>query len=185
MEVGGKKLIIVGEKIILRAVERSDKDILRNLINDSDTEYLLGGWSFPISDFIQEEWMKSLKPNPHILRCMIEEKKDKKTLGTVILSDIDYKNGTAEVHIKLMGDYRGMGYGTDTLKAVVVYSFHELRLQCIYACVNEYNIASQKSIEKIGFQMEGKLRKRIYKRGTYHDLMVYSVLREEWNGNRE
>lgn len=169
---------IIGEKVLLRAIEIIDKEVLLDIINDSETEYSLGGWSFPISSLNQEEWIKSQKPNTQVLRCMVDDKKDNKTLGTVILSDIDYKNGNAEIHIKLIGDVRGKGYGTDTVNTLVKYAFNELRLNCVYAHVNAYNISSQKLFEKCSFVKEGVLRNRLFKKGEYHDVIILSIINE-------
>lgn len=69
---------IIGDRIYLRAVELSDKEMLLDIINDEQTEYELGGWSFPISDLNQEEWIKSLKPDNKTLRCVIVNKEDDK-----------------------------------------------------------------------------------------------------------
>jgi RimJ/RimL family protein N-acetyltransferase len=167
---------IIGEKVILRAIEMSDKEILLDIINDGETERLLGGWSLPVSDLNQQEWIKSLKPNNHILRCMAVDKVENNVIGTVILTDIDYKNGTAEIHIKLVKNSRGRGYGTDIIKTVVKYSFEELRLYCIFAYVNGYNEASQKLFERCGFEKEGTMRGRIYKNGNHYDVFSYSIL---------
>ena len=169
---------IIGEKVLLRAIEISDKETLLNIINDSETENSLGGWSFPISNFNQEEWIKTQKSNTGILRCMIDDKKDKQILGTAILSEIDYKNGNAEIHIKLTGDVRGKGYGADTINTLVSYAFNELRLKCVYAHINAYNTASQKLFEKCNFVMEGVLRNRIFKKGKYHDVLILSIINE-------
>lgn len=152
--------------------------MLLNIINDNETEFLLGGWSFPISDLNQEEWIKAITPNNNILRCIIVDKQDKTTAGTIILSDIDYKNGTAEIHIKLGKEIRGKGYGTDAIKTVVKYAFDELRLHCVYAYVNDFNTVSQKLFEKCEFQKEGLLRSRIFKNGSHRDVFIYSILNE-------
>jgi RimJ/RimL family protein N-acetyltransferase len=169
---------IIGEKVLLRAIELSDKEILLDIINDSETEHSLGGWSFPVSSINQEEWIKVQKANEKILRCMISDKKENKTLGTAIVSAIDYKNGNGEIHIKLISDARGNGYGADTINTLVKYAFDELRLNCIYAHVNAYNIASQKLFERCGFVKEGVLRKRIFKKGEYHDVIAFSIIKE-------
>ncbi|MED4694895.1 GNAT family N-acetyltransferase [Peribacillus frigoritolerans] len=169
---------VIGEKVLLRAIEISDKEVLLEIINDSHTEYALGGWSFPVSSLNQEEWIKDQKPNADILRCMIIDKKDNKTLGTVILSDIDYKNGNAEIHIKLLRGVRGNGYGFDTINTIVKYTFNELRLHCVYAHINGYNIPSQKLFEKCGFKKEGLLKSRIFKKGEYHDVIILSIINE-------
>ena len=170
---------IAGEKIILRAIEISDKEILLDIINDSETENSLGGWSFPVSAYSQEEWIRKQQPNSEVLRCMIVDKNEKHAVGTAILSEIDYKNGNAEIHIKLTGEVRRKGYGADTIYTLVNYAFKELRLKCIFAHINEYNTASQKLFTKCNFEQEGVLRKRIFKKGNYHDVIVYSIINEE------
>ena len=104
------------------------------------------------------------------------EKSGSRAIGTVILSDIDYKNGNAEVHIKLIKDCQGKGYGTDIVKAIVKYSFEELRLHCIYSHINEYNVASKAMFEKCGFEKDGIIRDRIFKKGRYHNVFLYSIL---------
>lgn len=184
VEEAGINMNIIGENVILRAIELSDKEILLRIINDGETEYLLGGWSFPVSELEQEAWIESLESNINILRCMIDDKQGKRTVGTVILSDIDYKNGTAEIQIKLLGDFQGKGYGTDTIRTMVNYCFNELRLHCIYARINEDNTSSQKMVERVGFNREGVLRDRVFKEGKYLDVITYSILNEENNGDR-
>ena len=46
---------IFGDKVVLRAIELYDLDLLLNLINDPDTEKMLGGNSFPISKESQKK----------------------------------------------------------------------------------------------------------------------------------
>lgn len=166
---------IIGTKVILRAIEPSDNELLLSIINDSDTEYMLGGWSFPVSVKNQAEWIDLLKYDTKILRCIICLKEQNIALGVVMLTNIDYKNGNAEVHIKLANtEVRGKGYGTDAVNAVVKYAFEELRLKLVYARINEYNIASQKMFEKSGFMVEGVLKSRIFKRGKYSNILSLS-----------
>lgn len=164
---------IVGKLVTLRAIELSDCEMLRSLMNDPEIEYMLGGWSFPVSRDEQEKWCQSLSSAKNTLRVVIEV--ENTAIGTAILSDIDYKNGTAQIHIKLMpGDYRHKGYGSDTVNALIRYAFNELRLHCVYAHVNEHNEPSQRLFHKCGFQQEGVLRDRIYKNGRYINDIVLS-----------
>lgn len=175
---------IIGDRIYLRAVELKDKEVLLNLINDEKTECALGGWSFPISELNQEAWIRSLEIDSQILRCVIVSKIDDKAIGTVIISNIDYKNGNAEIHIKLHPEIRGKGYGTETINLMSAYVFNELRLHCIYSHINSYNEKSQRLFVNCGFKKEGILRDRIFKKGMYHDVYSYSLLVGEFNGNR-
>lgn len=169
---------IKGCKVLLRAIEHDDADMLMAIINDPETEYMLGGWSFPVSSINQQDWISSLSDEKATLRCIIDVNDN--PLGTIILSNIDYKNGTAEIHIKLLQENgRGQGYGTDAVKAMVNYAFSELRIHCIYARLNEHNIISQKLFEKCGFAREGRLRDRYFKRGSYISELSYSIISAE------
>lgn len=166
---------IVGKQVTLRAIEPSDCEMLRSLMNDPETEYMLGGWSLPISRDEQAKWCQSLSSSKNTLRVIIEA--EEASIGTAILSDIDYKNGVAQIHIKLLpGDYRHKGYGSDTINALVRYAFHELRLHCVYAHVNEHNEPSLRLFQKCGFQQEGILRDRLFKKGHYINDIVLSKI---------
>ena len=171
-----------GKLTVLRAIEENDRDMLLELINDGETERLIGGFSFPVSKLEQEQWIKNQIVNKTALRYVIAEK-DKLDigLGTIILSDIDYKNGVAQVHIKMSKNGgRGKGYGSDALKTLTCYIFNELRLNCLYAEVLDYNAVSQKLFAKCGFKKEAVLRSRIYKNGKYNDVTVWSILKEDF-----
>lgn len=171
-------MLIFGEKIVLRAVEESDNAMLLSLINDPDTEMMIGGSSWPVSEVEQLRWFQKQEQRKDILRCIIAYKENGQAIGTLILTDIDSKNGTAQIHIKMSKDGgRGKGYGTDAVKAIVQYAFDELRLNCIYAQILSYNIASACLFEKCGFQRDGVLRARVYKRGSFVDVFEYSILR--------
>ncbi len=167
---------ILGEKIILRAITAGDCDLLLNLINDPATEKMLGGASFPVSPEGQAQWIANLGSRKDELRCVIARQEAPEIgLGTVILSHIDYKNGTAQIHIKMAQDIgRGKGYGTDAINTLVDYAFRELRLHCIYAEVLEYNLPSQKLFQKCGFELEGLLRARVYKDSQYIHVFSFS-----------
>lgn len=168
---------IVGEKTILRAIEPKDNPMLYEMINDSETEYMLGGWSFPVSQRNQEDWTNNLRNDIRTLRCCIDAQGE--AVGVVMLTEIDFKNGTAEVHIKLAKKQRSSGYGTDALNTIVEYAFSELRLNCIFATISSHNTASRKLFEKCRFKQEGFLKSRLFKKGQYIDVISYSRLKSE------
>lgn len=171
-------LNIKGEKVLLRAIEVSDSDILRQMINDEKIEAMMWGYSFPVSQNQQIKWIDNLSLDNTILRVMIEV--EGKAIGTAMLTDIDMKNGIAEIHIKIAEyECRGKGYGTDTIKTITKYAFEQLRLNCVYCRVHESNHASQKMFLKCGYKFEGVLRSRVFRNGKYHNYNEYSILRDE------
>ncbi len=174
-------MFIKGEKVLLRAIEVSDADILRDMINDEEIERMMWGYSFPVAKHQQVKWIENLSGEKSTFRAIIDI--DGTAVGTIILSDIDMRNGTAELHIKLAKfSDRGKGYGTDAVHALLRYAFQELRLNCVSCRVKEDNIASQKLFEKCGFVKEGCLRQRVYRQGRYYDFYEYSVLKFEYTG---
>lgn len=170
---------IYGDRVLLRAIEPHDSALLLEMINDPATEKMLGGGSFPVSEAGQAKWIAEQTGRNDVLRCIVADRNTPdQGVGTVILSDIDQKNGVAQVHVKLASSGRGKGYGTDALNALVNYAFTQMRLHCIYAHVLSYNEPSQKLFEKCGFQKEGILRARAFKDGNYADAISYSIVNE-------
>ena len=170
-------MIIYGDKVLLRAVEEADNSLLLSLINDPDTEMMLGGSSWPISEAEQLKWFEHQERSRDVLRCIVALQDDGKAIGTIILSDIDQKNATGHIHIKMSKNGgRGKGYGTDAVNTMVRYAFDELRLNCIYANILSYNEVSIRLFERCGFKRDGILRHRVYKKGKFVDLIAYSRL---------
>lgn len=60
------------------------------------------------------------------------------------------------------------------------YAFNELRLNRINVGVLEYNAASLRVCEKVGFKVEGVKRKAIYKGGKFHDLVMLGCLKSDY-----
>lgn len=172
-------MFIKGEKVLLRAIELSDAEILQAMINDEEIERMMWGYSFPVARHQQLKWIENLSGEKSTFRAIIDV--DGTAVGTIILSNIDLRSGTAEIHIKLaQSSQRGKGYGTDAVKALLQYAFNELRLNCVCCRIREDNIPSQKLFEKCGFVKEGRLRQRVFRQGLYYDFYEYSILKSEF-----
>lgn len=175
-------MIIEYEDITLRAIEESDLELLKEMINDPEIENMTRGYSYPVSTYQQRKWFESLSNRQNELRLIIDTE-EHGAIGVVMLTDIDWKNRTAQTHSKITSrnNLRGKGYGTKASKALVKYAFEELNLHCLYSHTIDYNIASQRVREKCGFKKEGVLRERVYKNGKYHNVIVWSILKGEFN----
>lgn len=177
-------MLIKGEKVLLRAIEYSDAELLRRMINDQEIEEMMWGESFPISVHQQEIWIENLSKDHSAFRAMIDWSGT--TVGEIMLTSLDMRNGHGEIHIKLADkDLRGKGIGTDAVQALTAYAFQYLRLYCLYCRVHEKNTASQRMFAKCGYQRDGVLRSRIFKNGKFWNFYEYSILALEWKeGNR-
>ena len=60
---------------------------------------------------------------------------------------------------------------------MVEYGFKNWNINRIFARPFGTNIASQKVLEKAGFELEARFEKTIFKNGDYIDELVYAVRR--------
>lgn len=152
---GKTDMDIIGNKVVLRAMEEQDREMLLNLIQDPDVTKITGGYPQPVSYERQMSWFRSVSNSSRILHRIITDKENPRIgLGIMILSNINSGNGTAKIYIKLIKSARRKGYGQDAVNTLVSYAFHELQLECIHSYILESNEASRGLFEKCGFKQE-------------------------------
>ncbi|RCV89539.1 UDP-4-amino-4,6-dideoxy-N-acetyl-beta-L-altrosamine N-acetyltransferase [Billgrantia montanilacus] len=72
------------------------------------------------------------------------------------------------------------GTGTDMGNAALEYAFIQLALHKICGHALAYNHRSVKFHEKLGFLKEGVLRDQHFDGETYHDIICFGLLENEW-----
>jgi len=76
--------------------------------------------------------------------------------------------------------YRRQGIMTEAASAVLAFGFKKLKLHKITVDHAAANIASQKTIEKLGFRYIGEQQKHFFKRGRWHDHKIYELLANDF-----
>jgi RimJ/RimL family protein N-acetyltransferase len=79
--------------------------------------------------------------------------------------------------ISLAPEGRGQGYGSEALRLVAAYLFAATTANRIEGETDIENVAGQRALERAGFAREGVLRGAQWRRGAYHDLVVYGRVR--------
>jgi RimJ/RimL family protein N-acetyltransferase len=72
-----------------------------------------------------------------------------------------------------------MGYGTEAQRQVAAYLFDTTSVNRVEASTDVENLPEQRSLEKAGFRREGVQRGAQFRAGGFHDLIVYSRLRDD------
>ena len=80
--------------------------------------------------------------------------------------------------------YWGRGLATEASERVVEYGFEDLDLHRIHACHFRRNPASGRVLEKLGMSYEGTAREHVHRWDKYEDLLLYGLLRAEWEARR-
>ncbi len=115
-----------------------------------------------------------------ILKWGIALRPEGNLIGSVTLFHLDFTHRRAEIGYALGRAYWGNGYMQETLKAVLNHAFTALNLHRIEADVDPRNVASMRTLERLGFQREGYLRERWQVNGEIQDALFYGLLRPDW-----
>lgn len=172
--------MLEGKHIILRAMEYDDAiDIIkwRNATSSKDKFF-----SFKkISSQEQLEWMKKHMFSQNEFNWIIEEKTTLAKVGTLALENIDYRNGNAEyVRLIIEEKFREKGFAYEAEVLMLEYAFNYLRLNKVFCKTFLHNEAINKLHLKTGFIEVGKMRKHIFLDGEYKDILIYEILREDY-----
>jgi len=102
-------------------------------------------------------------------------------IGYAGLVGISPTNHAAEYFI-FIGEkaWWGQGVGTEVTKQVIHIGFTNCQLNRLIITVSELNIGGVKAYAKAGFVLEGRLRQAGCRQGVFHDKLVMSVLKAEW-----
>lgn len=171
---------IYGKKVVLRAMELEDCELVRGMFNDPEIEAMVTGWAFPISRFAQEQWYRTHYNDTDNYRFVIESL-DGTALGIATLTNIDWKNRCALHGMKLARRNDGhKGFGTDTVMAIMRYAFDELQLHRLNGSWFSYNIPSKSMYMKCGWKEEGIQRECVFKGGKYRDIIITGILESDY-----
>ncbi len=167
--------------ICLRALELDDYKKIVIWRNNPEVTDLLGGNRFYVSSHREKEWVEDAirndRKNLHLVICDT----DKEAIGLVNLTNIDLQNRKAEFSI-MIGDKKsqGKGVGEKSTLLMLKHAFEFLNLNKVWLTVLTNNTIAIKLYEKIGFKNEGILRQEVYKNNSYQDMLVMSILKEEY-----
>ncbi|MEQ8221084.1 MAG: GNAT family protein [Candidatus Eremiobacterota bacterium] len=172
--------MLFGKKSCLRRPEKEDYPRIWFWWNDPEIHSLLNIHPFPPSfDDVEICYNNSIFDRTK--EFFIIHAFDKKTIGTIDLYDIRWREGSASIII-MIGEkqYWHKGYGTDAVLTLIDFAFNELSLRRIEVNVAEYNKRAIKCYEKCGFKVEGCLKKKLLVDGTYYDQHMMALLMEEY-----
>jgi RimJ/RimL family protein N-acetyltransferase len=177
--------IIRGEKVYLRPFELSDRDAYKRWRADADpmatAEF---GYRAPLSDAEVDNYLGSRadqqgKPDYQFVICVFD---DDKAIGNIMLTGHDVRRRHAELGIVIgETDYRGKGYGTDSINALLDFAFGEVGLERVSLSTLAGNELGKRAYLKAGFRLEGTARSATFNRGKFHDTTLMGVIREDWD----
>jgi len=175
------------KRLILRQPKKSDwKDIVEG-IGEYNVAKMMSRVPYPYKkkdaiSFINKKINGLKQKNKDYYLFFIELKSEKKVIGAIELSKINYFSQTAVTGSWINKKYWRQGYITEAKIALNNFAFNKLKLQRLNSIVHTDNIASNKTQMKVGYKLEGTMRKYVRSKasGKIHDVNFYGLLKEDW-----
>ncbi|MGH7314362.1 MAG: GNAT family N-acetyltransferase, partial [Candidatus Rokuibacteriota bacterium] len=189
-----ENVIARGRRVYLRTLVPGDLEYLSEWADDPFLQRMVGSEFLRTFKHAYDKdpsfYEASLSdPSQVVLVIMAVEQReprDKKPLGLVRLFSIHLQEGYAFLET-LLGDQQAIrrGFGVEAGKLVCAYGMDVLGLRRIEAKVYEYNRLSINSLLRHGFRQEGVLRQAGFFGGRHYDVLVFGILREELEAQRQ
>lgn len=128
-----------------------------------------------------DQWFVATLQQENSLNLGIYLEETSALIGYAGLSGISATNHSGEYFI-FIGEKAqwGKGVGTAVTKQILRLGFASHQLNRIMLTVSELNTGGLKAYAKAGFVVEGRLRQAACRQGIFHDKIVMSVLKAEW-----
>jgi RimJ/RimL family protein N-acetyltransferase len=128
-----------------------------------------------------DQWFAATLAQANTLNLGIYLADGNTLIGYAGLSGISLTNHAGEYFI-FIGEKAqwGRGIGTAVTQQILHLGFTHYQLNRIMLTVSEGNTGGLKAYAKAGFVVEGRLREAACRHGVFHDKIVMSVLKAEW-----
>lgn len=174
--------MLEGAKVRLRPPEMADLERNFGWINDAEVNRFLQ-MRYGMSLAAEEAWMRerTARPLAYDNVFFAVETLDGRHIGNINFFNTSPEDRKTELGV-MIGDKScwSQGYGTDAIATLLRFGFEEMNLNRIELNVYAENDRAIACYRKCGFVEEGRLRQARYQEGRYQDVVLMSVLREEW-----
>ena len=103
-----------------------------------------------------------------------------KIIGRIGIHFIDNQHKIGSIGYWISEGFQGQGVINQSCKAIIKFAFTDLGINRIEIKCAVKNLKSKAIPEKLNFKQEGVLRQAEFINGNFHDLYLYSMLRDEW-----
>jgi RimJ/RimL family protein N-acetyltransferase len=181
------KKFIEGKRIYLREVRLSDvNNNYYSWLNDPEVNLFLETKYFPRSIENILNYVKEMDGNPNEIFFAICLNDNNEHIGNIKLGPINWIHRFADISL-IIGekDYWGKGIASEAILELSTFAFSILNLHKLRAGCYSENIGSKRAFEKVGFKIEGVLKKQWLCQHIYQDEIMLGLTVDEYLANKD
>lgn len=178
--------MLIGELVVLDAVERGDLSLLKKWRNNPDFRKHFREYR-ELNDAMQELWFENkVVSDPSTLMFAVRKRDDNELIGCCGLAYINWVHRHADLSLYIgwkdayIDDH---GYAKETCSLLLAYAFNEIGLNKVWTEIYEFDHKKTVLYEEIGFQQDGLLRQNYFYDGRWWDSRILSLLAEEYTSD--
>ncbi len=178
-----------GKNVRLRAIEPEDAPIFYEWNLDTRTAQLVDFIRPPQSMTAVKEWAQkqAINRSKNDDVDLVIENAGGALVGLIDTHNIDRRVGAFRYGVAVRPEYRRRGYAAEAIQILIRYMFDELGYQKVNATVYSNNEPSIRLHERLGFVLEGTIRRTVRTGGRLYDELYFGMTAEEFrqlNPNR-
>jgi RimJ/RimL family protein N-acetyltransferase len=181
VRLGARTTKLEGETVELRRHARANYGLYATWYGDPEIWHLTSWAPSPLNRSAVEKLFEDRELSPVDDSFAIHVQDEEEPVGVISLMNISDANESAELSI-IVGhpDDRHQGYGTEAIELLLRYAFEELGLNRVGLSAFDFNEEAISAYEKLGFAIEGRYRQAIKRNSGFHDAILMSVMKGEW-----
>lgn len=183
----GRLPIIRTERLVLRDIGLEDitEDYIAWLNDFETTKYLEIRFIEQTRERVEKYIKSKLDDIVSSKHFGVYDTGGERLVGTVTMPSINLHHKFADISFVIgLPDAQRKGYGTEAVKSVVEYGFQYCFLEKLWAGYYEGHEGSRKVLNKCGFKVEGRIKKKfINYSGQRVDHVLVGLQKDEWLTN--
>lgn len=168
------------ERMILRQLTEDDMEFIYEMFRREETNRYVADDAVTSMEEAKELYDAFISPKPYLFRLGLVLKDCGQLIGTVGFYGVNMEDYRAVLGADLLKEFWGYGYMTEAAKTLIDYGFEKMELNRIQASADADNTRSLALIKRLGLTPEGIMRQKDFYKGAFHDDVMFSILREEW-----
>jgi ribosomal-protein-alanine N-acetyltransferase len=163
------------QRLTLRAATPKDVTAFRAMLSIHDVTRFSNWPDAPTKTQVERSlrWMTKVHGSGKGCAWIIEISGSKALAGAIRFNSFEKKWRCGQIGYELHPEYWGKGLMTEAVRAVVACGHETFRLNRIDAWTMPGNAASDRVLEKSGFQYEGTMRQKAWFKGAFHDFRMF------------